>query len=106
MNRITKLRKPQIIRRKRNLLVPGNIWSKHQQRVMKEKGKKEIPQKNKKTSQIQVLKQKSHERNKHMGSHLYEILGTIVNIAKGGIQTNRPQNKEIDNDVQGFIPNR
>ena len=33
---------------------------------------------------------------------LWKILGTILKVNKGGNQTNRPRDKEIDDYAQGF----
>ena len=46
----------------------------------------------------QTLQPKSHERNKHLGSLPYNILGTIFQMNKG---RSRQKNKIVDDDTPG-----
>ena len=103
--RTAKLGKNQNSQRKRKLQILGNIGSRHYQTSRDErKSKNRVPQKNKKTSWNQALQQKSHQRNKHLGSSPCKIQWTIFKIVKEGTQTNRP--KKIDVDTQGLTPER
>ena len=63
---------------------------------------KKLPQTNGKTSGNQALWQKSHRRNKQLGSIPCKILGTILKMDKEETQTNGPEGKKVDNDAQGF----
>ena len=49
---------------------------------------------------------KSHQRNEHLGSPSYKILGTILKIDKEGTQTNGPGNKKVDDYAQGLTSKR
>ena len=56
---------------------------------------------NKKISLNQVLQQKSHQRAKHPRSHSCKIFRTIPRINQGETQTNRPEDKKVDdNDAE------
>ena len=76
--------------------------------------KKRVPLKNEKTSEKQVLQQKSYQRNKVLGSPTCKILEIILKMDKRGTQTNRAKNKEIDdfalhtrNDIDGlYVPRK
>ena len=48
------------------------------------------------TSEQNILLQKSHQKNKYLGSLLCKIHRTILKMNKGGTRTDRPKNKEID----------
>ena len=53
-----------------------------------------------------TLLQKSHQRNKHLGSTPCKILVTILRFDKGRTQTNRPKNKKADDHTLGLTPER
>ena len=46
------------------------------------------------------------ERNKQLDSTPCMILQIIFKIDKGGTQTNRPEEKEIDDNAHGLTPKR
>ena len=48
--------------------------------------------------------QKSHHWNKHLGSH--QILWTILKIGLGETETNRRNDKEVDDYEEGLTPER
>ena len=68
-NRIAKLKNNQNAWRKRNLLVPPNIESRHHQTSGDERKKKlkRVSQTNEKTSLNDALLQESYQRDKHLG---------------------------------------
>ena len=72
--------------------------------VMEEKTR--VPQKNDKTPWNKVLKQKSHQSDKHLGSPHCKIFRTIFKTDKGGIQTNGPKDKKVDDYEQSFTSER
>ena len=47
----------------------------------------------------QVLLQKSHQRDKHMGSLPCKIIGIILTVDKGSTQTNGLKDKKVDDDT-------
>ena len=83
---------------KKQTAVLGNIGSWHHQ-TSRDEGKinkKRVSQTNEKDSQNQALLQKSHQRDKHLGSPPCKILGTIPKMDKGRTQTNGPKDKKVD----------
>ena len=62
------------------------------QSEMKEKILERVPQKNEKVSQNQTLQQKSHQRDKPLGSPSGKIFRIILKIDKEGTQKNGQEN--------------
>ena len=58
------------------------------------------------TLETKSQQQKSHQRNKHLDSPYCNILWIILKIDERGSQTNGPNDKEIDYDVQSVTPKR
>ena len=87
--------------RKGKLQVLGNIRSGHHQTEMKEKLPR-VLQTSEKTSLNQTLLQKSHKRDKHLGSPSWRVLGTILRMNKGRTSTNEPEDKKVDDDAQSL----
>ncbi len=48
------------------------------------------------------MRQKSHQRDKHLDSVPYKILGTINKMDRRGIQTDGPKDKEINDYAQSL----
>ena len=59
----------------------------------------------KKATRNQALQQKSHQRDKHLGSHPCKVVGTILNKDKGEIQIEIPT-KKIDVEAESFTSAR
>ena len=59
-----------------------------------------------KTSRKQVLRKKTHQRNKHLGSSPCKIFGTLLEIDKGRSQINRPKDKKVDSEAQALTSER
>ena len=72
-----------------------NIGRGHHQTSRDENNKKIVPQKNEKTLWNEVLQQKYHQRNKHVGRRPCKIFWIILKIDKEGTQTNEPNDQEI-----------
>ena len=70
------------------------------------KNKKSEAQMNEKASQDHVLQQKSHQKNKHLGSPFCKILGAILKMDKRGTRTNGPEDKKDDDNEQSFTLKR
>ena len=83
--------KNQNIRRKGNLLVVGNIGSKHNQTSGQERTKiiKDYLI-NEKTTQNQTMRPKSHQTGKNLGCYLGKILGAIFEVDERRTLTNEP----------------
>ena len=78
------------------LQILGNIGSGHHKTNGNErKNNKRVPQTNKKASWNQTLLQKTHQRNKHLGS-LCWILRTILKMDKWRTQTKIPKEKSLE----------
>ena len=93
--------------KERRLQVLGNIGSRHHQTNGDERrNKKRVSQKNVKTSQNKILLQKSHQKDKNLGNPPSKILGTILKMIKGGTQTNRPEDKNVNDNAQGLMSKR
>ena len=60
--------------------------------------KKRVPQENEETIGNQIIKQNSHQRDKHLGCPTCKIPRTIHQEAKRRISTNGPENKKIHNN--------
>ena len=65
-----------------------------------------MPQKNEKTFRNQTLRQKSHQMNKEPANPSCKILWFIIKINEEGAQTDRPEDREINDDTQSIIPKR
>ena len=85
-NKNAKSRKNQNDWRESKVEVVGNIRSGYHQLEMTEKIKKIASRTNVKTSRNHALQQKLHQRNKHHGSLLFEILWGILKMVKRGTQ--------------------
>ena len=72
---------------------------------MKEKIKK-VSQENKKTTQNQIMSQKSHQRSKHLGCFPCQMLRMILKVNKGRTSTNLPENKKTNNDAWSLTSER
>ena len=87
--------------------VLGNIESRHHQASQVEgKNTKWISQKHEKTSRNQILLQKSHQRDNHLGNLSSKILRTILKVDKWGTQINGSKNKALhsrDNDDRLYV---
>ena len=58
---------------------------------------------NMKASQNQTLQEKSHQRNWHLGCNPFvRYLGTILEIDKGRISTNGPEDKNANDNELGL----
>ena len=68
--------------------------------------KRMTTKKNEKNSAYQTLLQKFHQRNKYMGCHPFKIVGTILKMNKGVIETNGPNDNKIDAYEQGLTSER
>ena len=60
------------------------------------KNKKSVPQKNEKASRNKAQTQKSHQRDKQMGSSSCKIIWSIIKMDKGVTEINEPKDKKID----------
>ena len=98
-NRIAKSGENLNARRKGKLQVFGNIG-------YERKDNKRVPQTNRKAFRDQVLRQKFHKRDKHLGGSSCKILGTQLKMDKRGSQRNRSKDKKVDDNAQGFTPER
>ena len=65
-----------------------------------------MKEKEKKHNLIRTRKQqqKSRRRNKQPGSLSWKILRTLLKMDLGGTQTNRPEDKKVDDNTQGLKP--
>ena len=54
----------------------------------------------------ETQQQKSHEKNKHQSSYPRKILGTLLKMDKGRIQTDELKNKEIDDEMHKVLHSR
>ena len=61
-------------------------------------------QENEKTIRNQTTKQKSHQKDKHLGCSPCKILWAILELDKGRTSTNGPENKKT-NDNKALPPN-
>ena len=61
---------------------------------------------NMKTSWNQAQQQKSHLRDKHLGSSPPKVFSPILKVDKRGIQANEPEDKKIDDYAQGLTSER
>ena len=69
--------------------------------------KKRIHQNNEEASRNQTLQQESHERdNKPLGCLPCTILGIILKMDMGEMQTNKPKDKKVDSIALCFISER
>ena len=74
--------------------------------MKKKKKKKRVPQTNEIPFRNQDLQQKSHQKDKYLGSSSCKILETILDMDKRGTKGNGLEYKEADDYVQGLIPER
>ena len=89
---------------KKKKKIPGNMGSgRHQQSGDERKIRKEYLRW---TPGNEALQQKSHQSDKHLVSTPYWIIETNIKMDNGRTLRNRPEDKKVDNDTQGLIPER
>ena len=93
-NRIDKLRKNQKTWRKGKLQVLGNIESRPPSNKWKWKEKTTVPQTNEKRFKTKLCRG-NLIKDKHLGTPLWKILGTILKMDKGGTNTKSSKDKKM-----------
>ena len=85
-----------------------DIWEywKHTPKQTEMKEKKKVSLTNEKAARNKAVLQKSHPRDKRLGSPTCKILRTILKMHKGRIQTNAQEDNKIIDDVHGLIPEK
>ena len=83
--------------RKGNGQILENIESRHHQTSRDENKFKKYLRRMRKLLKIQTIVQEPHKRNKHLGSLLHKIFGTILQVDEG--RTNGPENKKTNDNA-------